>query len=91
MKLISDYLESVARLEEHTGCENLQDYSISFEALDSKFSIEEGELLYTKGGDEYSEEVAAIYRGVDLIAVLLSSIFGDGDYILILQTKNELV
>lgn len=91
MKLISDYLESVARIAEHVEYENLGDYAISLDAYNCEFSIDEEELSYDKDEEEYSAEVRVTYRGVDLIAVLVSSIFGDGDYILVLQTKNETV
>jgi prolyl oligopeptidase PreP (S9A serine peptidase family) len=100
MKLILEFDEVCNKIAKHVGYEGyIENYQIDTSHAKSFWQLCNEETVYWADTEEdiledtddvYSSDVKGVYRGEELTLILVESDFGNGDYWLVLDSKNEI-
>jgi hypothetical protein len=101
MKLIEEFDEICNKIGKHVGYDgyvenhsldtsNINNFWQSCSNDDSIYWAETKEDILEDTGDIYHSDTRGIHRGEEITLALVTSDFGDGDYWLVLDTKNEI-
>ena len=99
MKLVKQFNKICSKLAKHVGYDGfIENNQIDTDEYESFWQINDEEITWAENEEDileetdkvYSSEIKGIFRGVEATLVLVESVFGDGDYWLVLDSNKEI-